>query len=89
MSHHKIQLSRVQCSHTAEFINALDLFLKNHNLIQHVLIDTRRSNIVDVQSFRGAVCDGHYLVVAKFRQRLSVSKQAAQILMWRDFITRS
>jgi len=37
------------------------------------------SNTVYVQSFRGADCDtDHYLVVAKVRQRLSVSKRAAQ-----------
>jgi len=36
------------------------------------------SRILDVQSFRGADCDNnHYLVVAKVRERLAVSKQAA------------
>ena len=35
--------------------------------------------ILDVQSFRGAACDtDHYLVVAKVRERMEVSKQAAQ-----------
>jgi hypothetical protein len=44
------------------------------------LIDSRRhSNILDVQSFRGADCDtDHYLVVAKVREKLAVSKGAAQ-----------
>jgi hypothetical protein len=44
------------------------------------LIDKRQhSNILDVQSFRGADCDNdHYLVVAKLRERISVSKQARQ-----------
>jgi len=35
--------------------------------------------ILDVRSFRGADCDTvHCLVVAKFRERLAGSKQAAQ-----------
>jgi hypothetical protein len=40
------------------------------------LIDKRRhSNILDVRSFRGADCDtDHYLVLAKLRERISVSK---------------
>jgi hypothetical protein len=51
-----------------------------HNQIDDVLIDKRRhSNILDVCSFRGAECDtDHYLVVAKLRERISVSKQARQ-----------
>ena len=51
-----------------------------HNQIDHILIDRRRhSNILDVRSFRGADCDtDHYLVVAKVRERLAVSAQAAQ-----------
>jgi hypothetical protein len=51
-----------------------------HNQIHHVLIDRRRnSNILDVRFFRGADCDtDHYLVVAKVRERLAVSKRAAQ-----------
>jgi len=36
-------------------------------------------SIIDVPSFRGADCDtGHYLAVAKLRNRLAVSKQEAQ-----------
>jgi hypothetical protein len=53
---------------------------KAHNQIDHVLIDTRRhSSILDVRYFRGADCDTeHYLEVAKVRERLAVSKRAAQ-----------
>jgi hypothetical protein len=42
-----------------------------------ILVDRRRhSRILDVRSFRAADCDtDHYLVVAKFRERLVVSKQ--------------
>jgi hypothetical protein len=45
-----------------------------------VLTDKRRhSNILDVRSFRGADCDtDHYLVLAKLRERISVSKRARQ-----------
>jgi hypothetical protein len=51
-----------------------------HNQIVHVLIDRRRhSSIIDVRSFRGADCDtDRYLVVAEVRERLAVSKRAAQ-----------
>ena len=44
------------------------------------MIDRRwHSSILDVRRFRGAHCDtDHYLVVAKVRERLAVSKQAPQ-----------
>jgi len=44
------------------------------------LIDRRwHSSVLDVRSFRGADCDtDHYLVIAKVRERLAVSKQTAQ-----------
>ena len=50
------------------------------NQIDLILIDTRwYSSILDVLSFREADCNaGHYLVVAEVRERLAVSKQAAQ-----------
>jgi hypothetical protein len=48
--------------------------------IDHVLKDRRRnSSMLDVQSIRGADCDtDHYLVAAKVREILAVSKRAAQ-----------
>jgi len=53
---------------------------KTYNQIDHVLIDRRwQSSVLGVRSFRGADCDtDHYLVIAKVRERLAVSKQAAQ-----------
>jgi hypothetical protein len=51
-----------------------------HNQIDHILIDRRwHSSILDVRYFRGADCDtDYYLVVAEVRERLAVSKRAAQ-----------
>jgi hypothetical protein len=53
---------------------------KNHNQIDHILVDRRRhSSVLDVQSFRATDCNSdHYLVVAKFRERLAVNKQRSQ-----------
>jgi len=53
---------------------------KTHNQIAHILIDRKwHSSILDVRIFRGADCDNdHYLVAEKVRERLAVSKQAAQ-----------
>jgi hypothetical protein len=50
-----------------------------HNQFGHILIDRRRhSSVLDVRSFRAADCDtDHYLVVAKVRERLAVSKQGS------------
>jgi len=53
---------------------------KTHNQIYHILIDRRwHSSILDVRSFRRADCNtDRYLVVAKGRERLAVSKQETQ-----------
>jgi hypothetical protein len=53
---------------------------QTHNQIDHILTDKRwHSSILDIQSFSGADCDtDHYMVVAKFRERLAVRKQVAQ-----------
>ncbi|PNF35834.1 hypothetical protein B7P43_G09437 [Cryptotermes secundus] len=50
---------------------------KIQNQIDHILTDRRwYSSLLDVRSFRAANCDAdHYLVVAKVRERLAVSKQ--------------
>jgi hypothetical protein len=49
---------------------------KTHNQIDHFLVDRlRHSCVLDVQTFGAADCDtDHYLVVAKFRERLAVNK---------------
>jgi hypothetical protein len=51
-----------------------------HNQIEHILrVKRRHSIILDVRSFRGADWDtDRYLVVAKLRERISVSKRARQ-----------
>jgi hypothetical protein len=53
---------------------------KTHKQINHILIDRRRqSSILDVRSFRTADCDTEqYPAVAKFRERLAVSKQTTK-----------
>jgi hypothetical protein len=60
---------------------------RTHNQIDHILIDRRRhSSILDVRSFRVAACDiDHYLVAAKFRERLAVSKQTAHTINMERF----
>ena len=52
--------------------------VKTHNQIDHILIDRRwHLSVLDVQSFRGADCDtDHYLVAARVRERLTLSKAA-------------
>ena len=55
---------------------------KTHNQIDHILIDRRwHSSILDAQCFREADRNtDHYLMVARIRERLAVSTQAAQKL---------
>jgi hypothetical protein len=50
---------------------------RTHNQIIHILIGRRwQSNVLDILSFGGADCDiDHYLVVATFKESLTVSKQ--------------
>jgi hypothetical protein len=49
----------------------------------------QHSSILDVRSFSGADCDTHhYLAVAKVRERLAVSKQAAQTFDGKRFNLR-
>jgi hypothetical protein len=50
---------------------------KTHNQIDHIFIDRRRhSSVLNVRSFRGSDFDtDQYLVVAKARERLAVSKR--------------
>jgi hypothetical protein len=53
---------------------------KTDNQIDHILIDRRwHSCILGVRPIRGGDGDtDHYLVVAKFREKLAVRKQTAQ-----------
>jgi hypothetical protein len=77
---------KIPCSHLAKFINTPGSLLREtHNQTDHVLTDRRQhSSILDVRSFREADCDNdYYLAIAKTRERLAVSKQAAQIDMER------
>jgi len=63
---------------------------KAHNQIDHILIYGKwYSSILDVRIFRGADYDtDHYLVVAKVREILAVSIQAAQKFDGERFNTR-
>jgi hypothetical protein len=55
----------------------LDISSWKHSQTGHISIDRKRhSNILDIRSFRAADCDtDHYLVAAKIRERLAVSKK--------------
>jgi len=54
--------------------------VNTQNQVVHMLIDKRwHSSTLDARSFRGADCNtDHYLVVSKFMERLTISKQLAQ-----------
>jgi hypothetical protein len=74
----KTLLTKVRCIHIVIFIVTWTSPVgKTYNKIHHILIDRRRhSSTLDVRSFRTAdCCTDHYLVVAKFRERLAVSKR--------------
>jgi hypothetical protein len=65
------------------FDKKLDIsWWKTCNQIDHILIVRRRhSSILNIRSFRIAGCDiDHCLVVAKVRERLTVSKQSTHRL---------
>ena len=53
---------------------------QTHNQVDDILIDKRRqSSILDIRSFRGAFYHlGHYLLISKLKERLSVAKQIDQ-----------
>jgi exonuclease III len=61
---------------------------KTHNKIDHILIDRRQhSTILDVRSVMSVDCDtDHYLVVAKVRERLAVSKRQCTEFIWKGSI---
>jgi hypothetical protein len=58
-----------------------------HNEIDHILIDKRRhSSVLNVRSFGAVHCDtGHYLMVAKIRERLAVKKQGSHKYLMERF----
>jgi hypothetical protein len=53
---------------------------KNPQAIDNILIDRcRRSNVLDVRSFRAADCDSdHYMVVVQVKEKLALNKQRSQ-----------
>jgi hypothetical protein len=53
---------------------------KIHNESDHILVDKwSHSSVLEVRSFTAADCDtGHYLLVAKVRERLAVNKHRSQ-----------
>jgi hypothetical protein len=69
----EISQSKVQCSHIAKIY--LDIILRKCIHLDYNLKARRHRCILDAQLFR-ADCDAdHYLLVAKCRERLAVSKK--------------
>jgi hypothetical protein len=79
------KMSKVRRSHIVTFINLRGHLLMGRYTTKINHIDRRRhSSIPDVRSFRAAHCDtDNYLVVAKVRERLAVSKQTTLTFIWR------
>ena len=76
----KIWLLRAQCSRIETFVSKPGPLLVGRLTTRLITLIDRswHSSVLDVRSFRGADCDtDHYLVVAKVKERLSVSKQTA------------
>jgi hypothetical protein len=63
---------------------------KIHNQIDRILIDRKRhASALDVRSLRAADCDiDHYLVVAKFSEKLAVNKQRPRRFLMEMFDLR-
>jgi len=81
--------SRIRCSLAKIFICTwICSYVETHKQIDHMLIYRRwHSSVLNVRSLRGVDCDSdHYMAVAKVRERLAVSKQEAQLLVWKDLI---
>jgi hypothetical protein len=70
VSNPKIILLKTQCFHIVTFTNLFAHLMETHTT------DRRwHSSILDVRLFRAADCDtDHYLVMAKVRERLAMSK---------------
>jgi hypothetical protein len=64
---------------------------RTHIQIDDIIVDRRRhSSLLDAHSFRAAGYDtDHFLMVAKDRERLAVSKQKRTSFTWRRSITRN
>jgi hypothetical protein len=67
----------------------------SHDGLTHYPIDVlrdkrRHSNILDVQPFKGIDCDtGHDLILAKLRERISISKRVRQNFDVEKFVLKT